>query len=86
MSPVSFVSISLGMFLTIIHSSATEAIEELACAIMNRIDGTDARKYDISPFLASYLGTVSVKMGFEITPAIRISVRFNCSVHVDWAG
>ena len=52
MSAILFVPVFLRMFLAVIHGSATEVIEELAGAIMNRVDRTDARKDNTSPFLA----------------------------------
>ena len=52
MSAILFVSMFLGVLLPVIYGSATEVIEELAGAIMNRVDRTDARKDNTSPFMA----------------------------------
>lgn len=56
------------VFLPIIDPSSLQAVKQLARTIMHRVDGPDARKDDLAPFLRADFGAVAVQVGREVSP------------------
>lgn len=61
-------AIFTGVLLAIVYNASTEAIEEFARAIVNRVGGANASEYYFSPLVVPGFGTVAVEMSREISP------------------